>query len=468
MDFTTVQEEDKEQAGIAGQSTQDDGSTGTTAGTTQGDQTQQDNLAITNPSPDAMPSFSFDEADFGGIAQTDNSLMWTQESEVNHDQSMLAEPQVVEPQSDSDPFHGGVTSTNISLDDLSTGEFISVPQDFSLPVTEAPLESENQTPLVDNNQEFISIEKNDTIIDSEQDTTLSFDDNHSEENQIIDPSSEIQESMSEEISPEIIQEDAQTLSSEPVDSLQDISSDLPEFDLDEMWQDVSSQQEATQGENDVPTFDFSEETSEEAKKEEQSLVIDEENSPQEETPSDGIVDPFADEAVADEAVVEEDNVPEEVEEDNVPEEVADEAVVEEEATGGNTGHEISDDVEELSHALSTYLDFLGSNSVSIIGLRTDDEEVYYSFTLDSDESIVIEKSTTGDTITLLPSESSVEVMLNEEIIADYGNENVEDDITHYLKEKLGKFTAMIKGDYEKENKAQKEKNKKIKKVLRSF
>jgi hypothetical protein len=45
---------------------------------------------------------------------------------------------------------------------------------------------------------------------------------------------------------------------------------------------------------------------------------------------------------------------------------------------------------------------------------------------------------------------------------------VDTDTTHFLKEKLGKFTMILQSEYEKESRKIKEESKKIRESLRNF
>ena len=94
--------------------------------------------------------------------------------------------------------------------------------------------------------------------------------------------------------------------------------------------------------------------------------------------------------------------------------------------------------------------------------------MHYIFTKGDDNNISIEKSNTSDTIVFSPTESGIEVLLNNESIAYYGVDKVANDTTHYLKEKLGKFTMMISSEQEKQEKAKKEEAKRIKNTLKNF
>lgn len=134
----------------------------------------------------------------------------------------------------------------------------------------------------------------------------------------------------------------------------------------------------------------------------------------------------------------------------------------------DNSHELQESFEEFNTALTNYLTFLDTNSITITGLRTENNEVNYEFSKEYDNTISIEKSNTGDTIAFVPTESGLEVLLNNESIAYYGVNKVSNDTTHYLKEKLGKFTMMISSDHEKQEKAKKDEAKKIKETLRNF
>ena len=162
---------------------------------------------------------------------------------------------------------------------------------------------------------------------------------------------------------------------------------------------------------------------------------------------------------------------EEVQEDKQEvEESADDTVIAEttkEEWTDNT-HALQETFDEFSSTLNGYLSFLNTDTVTMIGLRTDEDEVQYTFTKEYDDTITIAKSNTGDLITFTPTESGLEVFLNKESIAYYGVDEVYHDTTHYLKEKLGKFTMMIESEHEKQAKAKKDEAKKVKETLRSF
>ncbi len=130
-------------------------------------------------------------------------------------------------------------------------------------------------------------------------------------------------------------------------------------------------------------------------------------------------------------------------------------------------HALTEDFKEFEKIFKEYISFTNKKSVQIVGLRTDDDEVIYTFDQSNDKNINITKSNTSDVINFTTTESGLQVMLNSESIAYYGIDEVDGDTTHYLKEKLSKFTMMIESELNKEKKA-KEQVKKIKETLRSF
>lgn len=131
-------------------------------------------------------------------------------------------------------------------------------------------------------------------------------------------------------------------------------------------------------------------------------------------------------------------------------------------------HELSEPYQEFIEKLKEYTTLSNSSSLTVLGLRTDEEEVYYTITLMDDAVTNIYKSTSGDTIEFIPTESWLQVFLNDEEIAYFGINDIENDITYPLKEKLNKFTMMIQDEYETYQKNYIEAQKKIKKTLRSF
>ena len=59
-------------------------------------------------------------------------------------------------------------------------------------------------------------------------------------------------------------------------------------------------------------------------------------------------------------------------------------------------------------------------------------------------------------------------MINNELIWYYWVDKVDSETTHYLKEKLWKFTMMLESEYERDEKKQREGLKKIKETLKTF
>lgn len=71
----------------------------------------------------------------------------------------------------------------------------------------------------------------------------------------------------------------------------------------------------------------------------------------------------------------------------------------------DTSHELSESYEEFNTTLSSYLKFLESDKVSIVGLRTQEEEIHYIFEQENDKNTSIEKSNTSDVIDFSSTES---------------------------------------------------------------
>lgn len=134
----------------------------------------------------------------------------------------------------------------------------------------------------------------------------------------------------------------------------------------------------------------------------------------------------------------------------------------------NTPHELTEDYSHFKQTLHNYLEFLQLDSVDILWLRTEEEEISYTFTKD-DSTSTITKSTTQEVLSFKENKAVLEVILNDETIAKYwDDERVHKDITHYIKEKLWKFATMIESEHQKKEKEQKDKLKKIKRTLRDF
>lgn len=134
----------------------------------------------------------------------------------------------------------------------------------------------------------------------------------------------------------------------------------------------------------------------------------------------------------------------------------------------NNDHELRESFDEFKDAFNTYTNFKQTSSLSLVWLRTDTDEVNYTFDRKNDTTITVNKSNNNDTLTFVETESGVQVLLNNESIGYYGVEQVDSDTTHYLKEKLGKFTMMLESEYQREEKKQREGIKKIKDTLKNF
>lgn len=135
----------------------------------------------------------------------------------------------------------------------------------------------------------------------------------------------------------------------------------------------------------------------------------------------------------------------------------------------NNDHDLTEIFAEFKQAYDNYQSLKPAESISLVWLRTDEEEINYTFTTSS-STIIITKSNNNDTLSFTQTESGIQVSINNNQIAYYWVEEVDSDTTHFLKEKLGKFTMILESEYDKELKKQQEKEgmKKLKEDLRNF
>lgn len=449
------------------------------------------------PVSETMPSFSFDESEFWGSVQP---LTVDQNSQ----------------QIQEDPFAGGFESTNISLDDLApvTDESLSTESiehneinidnipDFNMNSqdTETPTPQENvqeqQIPPVQLTEEENIItdtsfnlptwegeqlSDNNTDIASLNDLSFDLPNINSEEPQspVLDavPSFDIpmDTNTEAEVSIDNISFDLpsiETTTENTTNIVEDISSfDIPtdkwdfiestpeqaSFDIPQTENSITEQNNETLLEKDI--------TVPEEITDEDNISFDlpeiENNNINEDTPQESFTNEL--EKTDEDSKINNEEITDETtdysEENTISEEWNDQAIE----------HELSPSFKEFNSILSDYLSFVENNEIEIIGLRTDDEEITYNFKRESDDSIIIKKSTTGDTISFYQEDDgTIEVILNDEMIAHYGVNTIHNDITHYLKEKIWKFTMMISSEYEKAKKAQNNEMKKIKATLRDF
>lgn len=503
---------------------------------------------------ETMPSFSFDEAEFGGPVQP---VAATQENLLK------------------DPFAGVATSTTISLDDLeqvptipkadiiessslenvvadtvesfvplnsvsdssTSNEDINISTEtanewissFELPVISENLENpitENQSNEKEMSPSDISFDLPISNVEQTPESPLENISDNMPQNELSDISFDLPVEDSVEDQPSEVSFDTDLLKNSqweiwstdtlpsievtpPKEEANDTDFSLPSSDGEVSWSDTIVNPDTTEETlpEAIPTFDLP--------AEESPLISDEGSSPdvvqdttqqntnnqddisfnipseevavgawvQEELPVSEISEPASEDnniypgevnSPITENIIndEEKNIEDEVPQENtqeVEESENDTVIAEttkEEWTDNN--HALQESFDEFSTILNWYLSFLNTDTVTMIGLRTDEDEVQYTFTKEYDDTITIEKSNTGDIITFTPTESGLEVFLNKESIAYYGVDEVYHDTTHYLKEKLGKFTMMIESEHEKQSKAKKEEAKKIKETLRSF
>ena len=137
-------------------------------------------------------------------------------------------------------------------------------------------------------------------------------------------------------------------------------------------------------------------------------------------------------------------------------------------TRNEDGHDLQEVYDEFKQSFKQYSTFKWSLSLSLVWLRTDEDEITYTFTESQENNLTITKSNTTDILSFEETESGLKVLLNSDSLWYYGIDQVDSDTTHFLKEKLGKFTMMLQSEYEREEKRQREWLKKIKESLRSF
>lgn len=131
-------------------------------------------------------------------------------------------------------------------------------------------------------------------------------------------------------------------------------------------------------------------------------------------------------------------------------------------------HELQESYTDFQTALNNYISFKKEESITITGLRTDEEEINYTFTQQENWDTTITKSNASDTLSFHETDSGLQTYINEDIIGYYGIDEIDPETTHYLKEKLGKFTMMLESEYDKEIRKEKEGLKKIKETLKNF
>jgi hypothetical protein len=134
----------------------------------------------------------------------------------------------------------------------------------------------------------------------------------------------------------------------------------------------------------------------------------------------------------------------------------------------DSSHDLTDEAKAFFAAVQSMTETIGASYFDIVGLRTSEQEVIYTFTQENTQTISVVNSTTNDILTFEQAESGLIVILNHEQIAYYGVDTVDHEITHYLREKLGKFTLMVESEQEKIANKEKEKYKLIKQSLRNF
>ena len=411
---------------------------------------------------DTMPAFSFDQDDFWG---TNNNPI----------------PPTPHYENITDPFAGGITSTTST----------SIPSDVTMVENTAPTEETTTTieeKLPEGTVSLDSLEEttpeetttlDNTTVTPESPIVASSEETLSTPIQEISlPVEEVIEEVKVEPTTETIQPLTNTDDSLPTTSEnQDISFDLPvdssqhtdttvSFDLptvekpviQDITFDLPNQPDATRAQEVEPeettTLDNTTVTPESpivaSSEETLSTPIQEISLPVEEVIEEVKVEPTT------ETIQPLTNT-----DDSLP-------TVSVSETRNEDGHDLQEVYDEFKQSFKQYSTFKWSLSLSLVWLRTDEDEITYTFTESQENNLTITKSNTTDILSFEETESGLKVLLNSDSLWYYGIDQVDSDTTHFLKEKLGKFTMMLQSEYEREEKRQREWLKKIKESLRSF
>lgn len=373
---------------------------------------------------DTMPAFSFDEDDFNNDTNSSNTI------ESHSDTTQ-------------DPFAGWVSSIQnpewtISLDSLE----------------------EKPSEIIENNPNTLettieSVPSFDMPVEDQTNNEITTTD--SVENQDAQQSEE--ENSIQNFSLPINNQETDTTPSEWEENI--TTDTIPEvnFELPEKEDTLPDENNNNTVDNDE-TFDIPDNTEEESINEEIAEINQQETT----TPSFDmpVENQTNNETTTTDSIQNQDAL--QSEEENQQEEIIVNETINEERD--NQKHVLHEDFESFYSALTEYISFKNQKSIKLVGLRTDEDEVIYTFEQNND-NISITKSNTRDTIVFNPTESWLQVKLNNDNIAYYGVDEVDGDTTHYLKEKLWKFTMMLESELIKEKKA-KEQIKKLKETLRAF
>ncbi len=399
---------------------------------------------------DTMPAFSFDQDDFWG---TNNNPI----------------PPTPHYEHITDPFAGGITSTTST----------SILSDATIVENTVPIE--NTTTTIEE-----KLPEGTFSLDSLEETTSKNTDTIIANNETISPESPVVQ-FSEETLPTQIQEtplpveeviETTTETTEPLintdDTIptasenQDISFDLP---ID------SSQQTSESISFDLPTietsviqdttFDLPNQSDTNTPNIQEIIETISPESPVVEASKEVISTPIQDIPLPVEEAIEEvkDEIITETTEFSTDDSLPTASVSE---ARNEDGHDLQEVYDEFKQSFKQYSTFKWSLSLSLVWLRTNEDEITYTFTQSQENNLTITKSNTTDILSFEQTESGLKVSLNSDSLWYYGVDKVDPDTTHFLKEKIGKFTMMLQSEYEREEKKQREWLKKIRESLRSF
>lgn len=405
---------------------------------------------------DTMPAFSFDQDDFWG---TNNNPI----------------PPTPHYENITDPFAGGITSTtSTSIPSDATILENTVPTESTTTTTEEKLpegtvsldsleettsedtttatvtnESMNlESPIVETSEETIPtpIQENSLPVEEVKDETIIETIESVASNDSLPTASE-NESISFDLPVNVSQQTNESISfdlptvEKPV--IQDTTFDLPN-QPDTNTANIQQTETTSTAENIIPKSPI--------------VEVSEEIPP---TPTQET--PLPVEEVIEEVKVES---KEEIIEPTITDDPLPTASVSE--ARNEDGHDLQEAYDEFKQAFKQYSTFKWSLSLSLVWLRTDEDEITYTFIQSQENNLTITKSNTTDILSFEETESGLKASLNSDSLWYYGVDQVDQDTTHFLKEKLGKFTMMLQSEYEREEKKQREWLKKIRESLRSF
>lgn len=303
------------------------------------------------------------------------------------------------------------------------------------------------------------------------------------------PSVEAQEESSEQpntISLEDLEQDGDSSSDAQVniweDTLkQDSASEAPQDESPSMFSSTSPEETSQDESQELPSFSVEEDTPQEQAIKEHTAPQDEQSNEYAQEEYSTPIPDFSDlhesistweltqEQLQDEEILDDNQTEEAIEEDNQTEEIVDENQNEEtiEEDTNLWEHPIHQNYEDFRISLKDLLKLHASSSVQLVGLRTEDQQIYYTFTK-QDNSITIQKDEDNNILQFEKDDDTLRVSINGEELIIYNWTILDaDDITHYLNEKLWKFTLMLQTEADKFRK-EKDRKKELKEILKNF